>query len=509
MEMSTKHTGIILGMIAGEIMPLEAYQTAVKGQNIAGFATVKDGELKVVRNGEPFTDEEFMEWQESLKDCNRLMFLGNYPEDYNEDDAQPLVMTRDGDTITSVVCIEGEYSNLHQPEESCADETQVLKRVINPLLSKYIDDNEEPSPEGFVKYATGTKTVHDAISEACKSRGVVVFMTGDGDINAISNNKLGHQFDWGSMSQTCGYTETVYPAKEEAPGMQMKAKGKKKMVVASEHAAPVAPAPETPPKKEDNKEGPVEATPINKPGDVCVPDKQGAVFTPPEGKVYVRPLKGLSKSDQKSLYHQACGFTPSKQSGDYGWFERPWVLSDMAKALQFKNKLEWKDESALAAALDKARSNKDTKPHELKAEQTLPVENKSSDVPIIPLSMQGDFNAKFLKSTEIEAILSGKKKPQTLAEIEKWESDHPDFVKKTGMTLEQLARAPYHKKVELCQQYHFLAALGLQTYGNALIKAEAKIVELETLLDKNTAPAVVTGEQAPAPKPKKKMMVAA
>lgn len=503
--MATKHTGIILGMLAGEIMPVEAYQKAAAGMNIAGFATVKDGELKVVRNGEPFTDEEFMEWQESLKGFNRLMFLGNYPDGYNEDDAQPLVLTRDGETPTSVVCIEGDYSNLHQPSENCADETQVVKRVINPLLGKYISDNDEPTPEGFVAYALGTKTVHDSITEASKTRGVVVFMTGDGDINAISNNKLGHQFDWGSMSQTCGYTESVYPAKgDEAPGMQMKAK--KKMVIASDKPATADPAKETAPSKQDNKEGPVAPDPINKPGDVCVPDKQGAVFAPPEGKVYVRPIRGLSNSDQKSIYHQACGFTPSKESGQYGWKDRPWVLADMSKSLQFKNKLEWKDESALAAALDKARSNKDTKPHEVKSEQTLPAETKSSDVPIIPMAMQGDFNAKFMKSAEIDAIMKGHKKPQTLAEIEKWETDNPDFTKKTGMTLEQFARAPYHKKVELCQQYHFLAALGLQTYGNALIKAEAKIAELEATLDKETTPAVVKAEEPAAPKPKKKMM---
>lgn len=498
--MSTKHTGIILGMVAGEIMPLEAYQKAAQGQNIAGFATVKDGELKVVRNGEPFTDAEFMEWQETLKDCNRLLFLGNFPADYNEDDdAQPLVMTRDGDTPTSVVFIEGEYSNLHQPTEAVADENQLLTRVINPLLSKYIDDNEEPSPEGFVQYAIGTKTVHDSIADACKTRGVVVFMTGDGNISAISKNDLGFKASWGSMSQNCGYREGTFPAKEEPSGMQMKPK--KKMVVGS--TTPVT-TPVVAPGKEDNKEGPVSPDPINKPGDVCVPDKQGAVFAPPEGKVYVRPLKGLSKSDQKSLYHQAGGFTPSKQSGEYGWFERPWILAEVSKALQFKNKLEWKDETALAAALAASRSNKDTTPKVVTPVISQTAEtNKSGDVPVIPMSMQGDFNAKFMKSTEIEGILKGHKKPLTLAEVEKWEKENPDFTKKTGMTLHQFILTPYHKKVELCQQYHFLAALALQTMGNAIVRLEQGVSKIPTA--EETPDTVVTPE--PVAK-KKKMLVA-
>lgn len=470
---SSQHTGIILGMQAGEVMPLEAYQKAATGMNIAGFALVLDGELKVVRNGEPFTDEEFMTWQEQVKGENRILFLGKFPENYSEEDAQPLVMTTEDGKPTSVIFIEGDYSNLHQPEETCADENQLLKRVINPMLNKYIKDNEDATPEGFVNQLVGVKHMHDMVQDACVARGVAVFMTGDGTVKSISKNDLKFDASWGSMSQNCGYSEGTFPEKEEpSSGIEMKVK-KKKMMTST--ADPAAPAKETSPPP-GNKEGPVDrpaAAPDapNKPGSPVVPDLQTAIFNPPQGKVYVRPNKGLTKSDQKSVYHQVGGFTPSKQSGDYSWHERPWILAELEKAMKYRNKIEFKDQTALANALAASRSDKDTTPHALKADQTRPVETvKPTDVAIIPMSMMGDYNAKFVKSPEVEKTLKGPS--LTIAQVEAWEKEHPDFVKKTGMTLGQLANLPYHKKVELCSQYHFLAALALQTYGNQYIKSD-------------------------------------
>jgi hypothetical protein len=474
--MSTRHTGIILGMNAGEIMPLPAYQAAAKGQNMAGFALVKEGKLRVFQNGEPFTDEEFMKWQEDHKEFNRLLFLGAYPEDYSEKDCQPFVLTRgENKEPTSIVMIEGDYSNLHQPEEAVCDEYQLVQRVINPILNKYIADSDDPSPQDFIKQTLGTKELYDKINNANAGRGVVVFMTDDGTVSAISKNDLKLTAGWGSMSQSCGYSEGTFPKETEAPADGVVMKRKKKMVAEDKSATP-APAPAEPAKetapapdtvRPDNKEGPVDR-PINKPGDVVVPDLQTAVFQAPEGKLYFRPNKGLSNSEQKSTYHQVGGFTPSKNSGEYGWDQRPWMLGDAEKVIKWRNKVEIKDENAFAAALAKARSNKDTTVHS----QVDPNIKRASNVAIIPDGQMDAFRKTYQPSKEVQDAIKGP--VISISQITKWEEDHPDFTKKTGLTLEQAASLPYFKKVELCSQYHFLAALLIQSMGNEIVKLKAE-----------------------------------
>ena len=511
----SRHTGLFMGIKATHTAPIEAWKHAKNGANIMGYMMPLDDKLVIQANGEVWDDATFMKFQDEFKAVDRYVFLGNFPEDYDEADAQPYPVLNDEDGNVLVgMLIEGDYSGLKQNGSTRADEYRFKTHVLDPMLKKYLETaGDDASPDGFLEYAKQMPQQAEMF-KACNGRGVVILLANTGKSVVCSKNELGAKFPWGSLSQANGYSEGE-PAKAEPKeteqGVMVLAPKKKKLAVATaEPPAPApAPAPEPPPvspppAKKDDK---VAMPQTNKPGESVVPDKQTSVFKPPEGHCYARPIKGLSNTETKDIYNQLGGFVPSKNAGnEVGWKDRPWMLSPVDKALKLsaKNRVEVKDENAFHQAVGKLRENKDTAPHSIPSKADVAQAAKAVDIPVIPPNQIQDFKDKFLKS---EAVVKSRQVQglPTLAQLEAIEKEHPSFTQKVGMTLDEVIRLPYHKKLEMISQYSHTAGLCMHSLCLELNRVK---LEVSALKSKATPAQEEQPTDAPVQTKKKKLAIA-
>lgn len=174
------------------------------------------GKLLLSRVTEAMPLEGLKELQETFKAQPCLMFFGEYPKGYLQEDLQPFSVLRLNEEDTMVAFLEGDFSNCiqkgssHIPEFFAANQIQLkldqMYRLTNHNLDKVV-----------AELKTGSLTAKELSSLGLK-RNVVAVMAANKDfsVRVFQKDNSDHgNFPWGWTSNALGYKEGEFPAKEE------------------------------------------------------------------------------------------------------------------------------------------------------------------------------------------------------------------------------------------------------------------------------------------------------
>ena len=271
---------------ADKLIPVSAVQSILTPVKTAGHewkpsvigmavqAILENGkkELQITTGNEIPTVEEFMQLQEQEKAFNAIFSFGSgdFPEGI-----QPFVL-RAGDDSASVnilaAAIDGDFPEFNK---SPNEPFHVLNDFLIPGLSQLMGMTGLDYAE--LRKNLEHKSFIDQLDQIVGHRGDFIFLLPDGlPVVIPKNNTLSGEFDWGYMSQRCGFTGEV---KEEKPKFQLHFGAAKK-----------ASAPPVPPPKEK-----VEAKAVEKPEKKVIastePVKQAVVVDESTGKWFTCPIK--------------------------------------------------------------------------------------------------------------------------------------------------------------------------------------------------------------------------
>ncbi len=257
-------TGVIIQKKAGQLIPSEYLEVALKqNPNAGGFAIQdkeEDGDPCVVTESsfsKAPTLAEIDELQKTFEANTMLLWLGN--GEFNEKSAQPFVInTKEGPTVLACM-LEGDFSKYVDTKSEDSDEQRVFEKVVEPLLLKaWKYAQAEGTYEAFIGELDST--FEQSLLNAASHRCVFAFMPVEGDPIAFGNNELGEVYDWGTVSNKYDYAPGSAKEQEAKPekkkGWFNRNKAETKPSEASPSPAPVTkpdvvPAPAVPDPKTD------------------------------------------------------------------------------------------------------------------------------------------------------------------------------------------------------------------------------------------------------------------
>jgi hypothetical protein len=440
-------------------MPKEAYDKLIAGlqPTVMGYAAFSDGAVLAERDGTPMSWEEFDEWQKGYLNDTLLVHLGNYPTKFDSRDAQPLILFQEGDgedtdpkdTDPSLLAfIEGDFSQTVPNSYQRSPESYINDEVLIPMLNAYFEKASDPSIDDFLG-TLNTKQAEDNVLGTCV-RGEIKILGDTGEIKTFSKNALGGKFAWGSMSQTFGFGLSESGNELTNKGgfkKTFKKKGAAAEVVKVEHTTET----KTTITADGNKTV-EQKTVIHKQEET--PKSDTVVLK--EGYVLARPMPGLTKSERKAWINKRNNnqLITGWNSGNAG--EGCPYIAVHKDNLGSVGKYQLKDETAISAALEKAKNGKS-------AEQ-------AADPRVIPETQNTAFKNVFQKSAQYTKVMSGVQGLPTMAELDEDEKKYPTFFDKTSLHLEETLRWSDDMKMDLIRNYPNIALAYMKALNRAVTK---------------------------------------
>ena len=480
---------------AGKLLPLAAVQKVLtpmvsanhKWQpSVSGIAiqAVEDGKkyLHIETESAVPTVEEFMKIQEEAKDFHAIFSFGS--GEFTAEGIQPFYLANGDDTgeeIFLAIALEGDFSEFNK---SVNEPAHMMEELITPTIEKFLNNAGELN---IIKLREELMNplFQKNIGRATGHRGEFMFLLPEGEAVIFNKtNALGADFDWGRMSQTCGYDPNEKPVAQQAGKKLFNLT--KKSLPASATASP-APLPAEKPKE-------------NPPGVHTVPspakkEEAPKETTQPEGKWFEVPT-AKSPSNRKKWYTSITGM-PVPKNVDLSEKKIFIKFEDMA---QDKRKFhssgptvvkDFKDiPTAVSAAAASVNANK----------QTLSAKDTSAFV----LSKEerdkiGDF---ILKDLDVNSnVVAG-----SVDEIQQIEEKHPRWSEQAGITFEDTFFWKRAKIDELISKYPKDAALLFIEMRRNLM-GHYKVEDLANFAPKRNEPApdpTLAPETKPAEGTKKK-----
>lgn len=242
-------TGVIIQKKAGQLIPTEFLEVALKNNVGAGGFIIQDKE----ENGDGclITDRVFdksptlqqlNDLQTEYKEQPMLLWLGN--GQFSEQSAQPFVLSSSEGPDVLACMFEGDFSKYVDTKSPETEEYAVFQKVVEPLLLKAWKYSEG-TYESFIGELDAT--FEQSLMNAASHRCVFAFMPVTGDTIAFGNNELGEVYDWGTVSNKYDYAPgsaaAQAPAKKKGWFNRSKAEAP---AAAPTPAANPSPAPATP-----------------------------------------------------------------------------------------------------------------------------------------------------------------------------------------------------------------------------------------------------------------------
>lgn len=428
---------------AGKLLPLAAVQKVLtpmvsanhKWQpSVSGIAiqAVEDGKkyLHIETESAVPTVEEFMKIQEEAKDFHAIFSFGS--GEFTAEGIQPFYLANGDDTgeeIFLAIALEGDFSEFNK---SVNEPAHMMEELITPTIEQFLNNAGELNVIKL-REELMNPLFQKNIGRATGHRGEFMFLLPEGEAVIFNKtNTLGADFDWGRMSQTCGYDPNE-KAVTEQPKKKLFSLGKKALASTT---------PISQPEKKENPPGP---------GIHTIPPKEKEApkeTAPPEGKWFQVPKDKVPKN-KKKWYTSMTGMPVPKgvdldQEKIFIKFED--MAADKRKFHQTGPNVikDFKDiPASVSAAAASVNANK----------QTLTAKDTSAFV----LSKEerdkiGDF---ILKDLDVNSnVVAG-----SVDEIQQIEEKHPRWSEQAGITFEDTFFWKRAKIDELIAKYPKDAAL--------------------------------------------------
>lgn len=304
---------------------------------------------------------------------------------------------------------EGDFSNFHRDKSTNSDEFFMILNVVEPRLDQLVgltDGDTDKITEQLKK-----EIIRKEFRETPKGLGAIGIACASGDFIMYGREGQITSFPWGEVSSTFGYTtpkeKPVQPPAEESMAERMKSKIKSKIAPSNQET------------KTDLKSTTV---PVVKQVQL-----QDVEYTVPKG------WGKMSNQDKKRRQNLDLGF---QIAGWRRWQEGQVVKVQVARPAEKQQPL--KDLSQLDKVVE---FRKDTEPHHVQPEQTLPAaasDPKPSEIGVSPLPELKAMREKLMNMDEIKALLNAGASPiMSMSDLDKLKAKTPSFSELSGLDSEQ------------------------------------------------------------------------
>ncbi len=389
---------------ADHLIPDDTLTTALKKYSKGnGLALATEGTLECMTSVGAYPSmaealEDINKVQCPLKAETLVYYFTNYPDKLLDDDLQPFLLIADkkedgSDDPMVMAFIDGDIDESFEPDASGhTREYMAVNGYLAPKLQRIYaqvgDDLED-----FLKQLEDPLLKRELLGTLFDGTGNMVLIAATGDVATFSVKSEEKTYDWGWMSDPCGYGEHPEAVQPQLPqGVKNAAKG----VLAGLKAGMAA------------------ATSAVK------PDK-----TKEPTMVWVKPPKHIrqdSNNKKKTWYESRIAVVP------LDWKQCPAILMNIERAT--KEGLEILKPEEVGKPLPDGV-------HEVKPVETNVLESSS---PIIPSKEQDYVVKEFLEEPEIKKYLDGNSAAITNP-AENEETKYPTFCEKAGLKgLEQTLR---------------------------------------------------------------------
>jgi hypothetical protein len=419
-----------------------------------------------------------------------VFFLGNYPGEFHEDDQQPFVIqANDKDEAVVVGFLAGDFTNWAEPGSVRADAYFACENMVVPQIAQLwelLDGNIDK-----VMSALDNKAQENVFKNISSTKSFVALISSNDIIKVFTKGVEATSFEWGHVSDTHGYSEATFPAKEEAPvepekvqtvadKLRSRLQGgeRPKSRIAAPAGAPAIKTISTPTKAVETSS--VVEQPVVLNNTTTVKKTLIASTTPIKQTTQTVKLSG-SNGARKSIINQCLGYLPQ------GWknlkeIEVPLnkvpvrILRDLTQlgtAVEVKTTEEPPFEKDVApsaevkAAVEASEATKDAK-----------TTTATIQLPIIPIAQRHDFDKKFMASADMKALLA--KKENTIPspeEIQEMENKLPSFSQQMKQNIEDTFKWPHVSLRVLIRDYPDIAAVLMETYRLGYIKHFKAVVK--------------------------------
>lgn len=206
------HRGVVIKVNPGSVVPTDYLALAVKAfPSCMGMAVVAKHEGKnvlVVEHAmEAPTVDKLNDVQTQFKDCNRLIFLGNFPQGALEDDIPPFrVIAKDDDDLI-VVLTDGEFVSFDKPNSNHSADYHLMETAVGPMIAKMYNKDAGANLGKFSEEMNAPLT-ETLMNNFSANRGNIYVLTAEDKLHAYCKGELRKAFPWGTTTQHLGFGET-------------------------------------------------------------------------------------------------------------------------------------------------------------------------------------------------------------------------------------------------------------------------------------------------------------
>ena len=301
--------------------------------------------------------------------------------------------------------VEGDFSNFHRDKSTRPDAYFMVENVVRPRVDQLIDVCDGDTDK--IAEQLRKEIIAKEFRDTPKTTGAIGIACSDGSFILYAREGQFTNFPWGQVSNTYGYTTPTATAPvadqpaEQSMAERMKSKMKSKIL-------------STPPNQE------TQTAAVNK-GTVPVIKQQREIT-----KIVPDSWKNMNNREKKNWSNMEFGTIIA------GW--RQWKAGQAIKFLVEAKVPDNKDLSKLAEVVE---FKKDTQPHVVKSEQTLPAaasDPKPSETGVSPMPELKAMRQKLMDSDEIKALVAAGAAPiMSMSDLEKLKAKTPSFSDLTGL----------------------------------------------------------------------------
>lgn len=425
-------SGVIVLKEKGQLVPEQYWQKVLDvNKSCSGFALATNGVIELGKLGKVDSLKELQELHEAGKEYQIVNFFGG-GNPVSAEDLQPFVILQKDNKPVLVVFLEGDFNAYGKTDSAHTNEYHLVNNILMPKAKQLFRLCGEDIGK-FMGEIADPVTQNELIS-AVVPRGTVTLIAGNGMIFSFEKNEDKGKFPWGWTSNTYGYAENTYPAKEEgatqAPSSAMSALKDKllgKKVVAKPEPASIIPSKDT-----------AQATVLHS-------EEVARLGSPP------KEVQGKGAIKKWYRNNAMNGVLPQN------WAERPEVPLKRGVVKSFK------DIVPVVASTEPIKQD-NIKPKDTAAKH-IPAPDPKPQVPIIPAAHKKDIVDRFLKTvdTNSQEIIDPKV-------IQALEDKLPTFCEQVGLKgLEETFRWSFKSLRELAEISPDAVVTLLMNYRTAYI----------------------------------------
>jgi len=328
------HKGMIFCREAGKGVPTPLFEAILKKYpSCAGIGMILDGAMSAdLVSNVPVS--ALVKTIETYPDTGLMMYFGDYPTNFVEDDLQPFTVLKDKDETIALAFIVGAFPGFMSRDQAHSEHYNFsLNHLTSTLAELWLSCEKD-----FDKFkgSLDLGLIRNSILAGAVMTSYVALMLKDGTVKLYQKDGVVTKTSFGWVTDLCGVKEGEFPERKETPATPLKNKGGFARATANvappQPTAPAIPTVTEPEIEEEEEEIVLEpgktdtALPVERPHGQL----PQFCYRKPDGTVWFKPPAGVHGNALKKLYNAIPGKLPTDPSAHWKHHRPDMQLSEKA-----------------------------------------------------------------------------------------------------------------------------------------------------------------------------------